>query len=56
MEGLLAATFVWMNLQRSSFEGQLDLIQCGILVHQQNVVQGLLGHQGANCKPANSAG
>ena len=41
MEGLLAATFVWMNLQRTLFERQLDLIQCGILIHQQRIIQGL---------------
>ena len=41
MEGLLAATFVWMNLQRPLFERQLDLIQRGILIHQQRIIQGL---------------
>ena len=41
MEGLLAATLVWMNLQRALFESQFDLIQCGILIHQQRIIQGL---------------
>ena len=45
MEGFLAATLVWMNLQRTSFEGQLDLLQCSTLVNLQDVVERLLGHQ-----------
>jgi hypothetical protein len=45
MEGLLAATFVGMNLQRTLFESQLDLLQSGMLVHQQHIVQGRLRHE-----------
>ena len=44
MEGFFATTFVWMNLQCSPFKGQLDLIQCCILIHQQCVIQGRLRH------------
>ena len=39
MKFLLATTFVRMNLQCSSFEGHLYLIQSSILIHQQHVIE-----------------
>ena len=55
MKFLFATTFVRMNLQSSSFECQLYLFQSGILLHQQNIVQGSLGHQVSSRLPHSSA-